>query len=149
MLLHPMKNIGNLFILTLLITASCKKGDINQQLGIPYVKVDQYVLLNDPSSISLNAVGGFLYLNAGSRGIVVYHRSYEEYVAFDRHCTYKTTDACGKVSLDSTTNVILKCACCDSKFSLIDGSVLNGPSINPLLQYKSQMTGTGTLHIYN
>jgi nitrite reductase/ring-hydroxylating ferredoxin subunit len=133
----------------LLLLSSCKKENMNQQLGIPYVNVDRYVLLNDPNSLSLNAVGGFLYLDAGSRGVVIYHRSYEEFVAYDRHCTYNTSDACGKVSLDSTTNVILNCACCTSKFSLIDGSVLNGPSTNPLLQYQAQLSAPGTLHIYN
>lgn len=132
-----------------LMVVSCKKENMNQQLGIPYVTVDRYVLLSDPNSLSLNAVGGFLYLDAGSRGVVIYHRSYEEFVAYDRHCTYNTSDACGKVSLDSTTNVILNCACCTSKFSLIDGSVLNGPSTNPLLQYHAQLSAPGTLHIYN
>jgi nitrite reductase/ring-hydroxylating ferredoxin subunit len=136
-------------LILLPILFSCKKENINQQLGIPYVNVDRYILLNDPNSLSLNAVGGFLYLNAGSRGIIVYHRAFEEYVAFDRHCTYNTSDACGKVSLDSTSNVILNCACCASKFSLIDGSVLNGPSLNPLLQYNAQISGPATLHIYN
>jgi nitrite reductase/ring-hydroxylating ferredoxin subunit len=136
-------------LILLPILFSCKKENINQQLGIPYVNVDRYILLNDPNSLSLNAVGGFLYLNAGSRGIIVYHRAFEEYVAFDRHCTYNTSDACGKVSLDSTSNVILNCACCASKFSLIDGSVLNGPSLNPLLQYNAKISGPATLHIYN
>ena len=142
------KNWLILFSLLLFLVA-CKKNDLNQQLGIPYVNVDRYILLNDPNSLSLNAVGGFLYVNAGSRGILVYHRAYEEYVAFDRHCTYNTSDACGKVSLDSSSNVILNCACCASKFSIIDGSVLNGPTINPLLQYQAQISGPGTLHIYN
>lgn len=136
-------------LILLPILFSCKKENINQQLGIPYVNVDRYILLNDPNSLSLNAVGGFLYLNAGSRGIIVYHRAFEEYVAFDRHCTYNTSDACGKVSLDSASSVILNCACCASKFSLIDGSVLNGPSLNPLLQYNAQISGPATLHIYN
>lgn len=144
-----MKKNGIMLLCFMFMLVACKKDDINQQLGIPYVNVDRYILLNDPNSISLNAVGGFLYVNAGSRGILVYHRAYEEYVAFDRHCTYNTSDACGTVSLDSSSNVILNCACCASKFSIIDGSVLNGPAINPLLQYQAQISGPGTLHIYN
>ncbi len=144
-----MKKNRIILLCLLLISVACNKDDKNQQLGIPYVNVDRYILLNDPNSLSLNAVGGFLYVNAGSRGILVYHRAYEEYVAFDRHCTYNTSDACGKVSLDSLSNVILNCACCASKFSIIDGSVLNGPTINPLLQYQAQLSGPGTLHIYN
>jgi nitrite reductase/ring-hydroxylating ferredoxin subunit len=144
-----MKKNRIILICLLSVLVACNKEDINQQLGIPYVNVDRYILLNDPNSLSLNAVGGFLYVNAGSRGILVYHRAYEEYVAFDRHCTHNTSDACGKVSLDSSSNVILNCACCASKFSIIDGSVLNGPAINPLLQYQAQLSGPGTLHIYN
>ena len=144
-----MDTLGKSMLLITLILVSCKKENVNQQLGIPFVNVDRYILLNDPNSLSLNAVGGFLYVNAGSRGIIVYHRAYEEYVAFDRHCTYNTSDACGQVSLDSGSNVILNCACCASKFSIIDGSVLNGPALNPLLQYHSQLSGPGILHIYN
>ena len=124
-----MKKNGIILLCFMFMLVACKKDDINQQLGIPYVNVDRYILLNDPNSLSLNAVGGFLYVNAGSRGILVYHRAYEEYVAFDRHCTYNTSDACGTVSLDSSSNVILNCACCASKFSIIDGSVLNGPEL--------------------
>ena len=144
-----MDTLGKSMLLITLILVSCKKENVNQQLGIPFVNVDRYILLNDPNSLSLNAVGGFLYVNAGSRGIIVYHRAYEEYVAFDRHCTYNPSAACGQVSLDSGSNVILNCACCASKFSIIDGSVLNGPAINPLLQYQAQLSGPGTLHIYN
>ena len=144
-----MTRIIFIFLGSMLLLGSCKKENMNQQLGIPYVTVDRYVLLNDPNSLSLNAVGGFLYLDAGSRGIVIYHRTYDEFVAFDRHCTYNTSDACGTVSLDSTTNVIMNCACCTSKFSLIDGSVLNGPSTKGLLQYHAQISAPGTLHIYN
>jgi nitrite reductase/ring-hydroxylating ferredoxin subunit len=137
------------FVLLPLIFSACKKDNINQQLGIPFVNVDQYILLNSPSSQGLNSVGGWLYLNAGSRGIIVYHRAFEEYVAFDRHCTWQPQQTCGKVSPDSSVTVILKCACCTSGFSLIDGSVLYGPAINPLLQYSARLSDPFTLHVYN
>jgi len=138
-----------LLTVVMLLAAGCKKEDINQQLGIPYVKVDQYLLLNNPTSIGLNAVGGYILLNAGSRGIVVYHRSYDEYVAFDLHCTWQPEQICGVVSPDTASTVILNCACCTSKFSMIDGTVLNGPSIKQLLQYRAQLSDGATLHIYN
>ena len=132
----------------MLLNCGCDKENINQQLGIPYVDVDQYILLNNPTSIGLNAVGGMLYQQGGSRGIVVYHRAYEEYVAFDRHCTWQPENFC-TISVDSSTNVILNCECCSAKFSLIDGSVLNGPATNSLLQYNAQLSDGATLHIYN
>ena len=135
--------------LLLLLSVSCKKENYNQQIGIPHYDVDQYVLLNNPTSITLNAVGGFLYQSGGSRGIVVYHRTYDEYVAFDRHCTWQPQETCGQVVIDSSTSVILNCPCCDSRFSLIDGSVLHGPATFPLLQYNAQLSDPATLHIYN
>jgi nitrite reductase/ring-hydroxylating ferredoxin subunit len=137
-----------LFFALCLSVASCKKENLNSQLGIPFINVDQYVLLNNPSNQALIAVGGWIYLDAGSRGIVIYHRSYDEYVSFDRHCTYQTQEACGIVSVDST-NIFLGCACCDSKFSLIDGGVINGPATNALLQYQSQLSAPGMLHVWN
>jgi nitrite reductase/ring-hydroxylating ferredoxin subunit len=135
-------------ILVCLVSFRCKKENINEQLGIPYVNVSQYVFLNDPNFIGLNAVGGFAFLNGGSKGIIIYHRAFDEYVAFDRHCTWQTYNNC-IVSPDSSTLVIMNCSCCTSKFSLIDGSVINGPAINPLLQYNAQISSPGTLHIYN
>jgi nitrite reductase/ring-hydroxylating ferredoxin subunit len=135
-------------VLVCLVSFQCKKENINEQLGIPYVNVSQYVFLNDPNFIGLNAVGGFAFLNGGSKGIVIYHRAFDEYVAFDRHCTWQTFNNC-TVSPDSSTLVIMNCGCCTSKYSLIDGSVINGPSINPLLQYNAQISSPGTLHIYN
>jgi nitrite reductase/ring-hydroxylating ferredoxin subunit len=137
-----------LTILVCLVSFRCKKENINEQLGIPYVNVSQYVFLNDPNFIGLNAVGGFAFLNGGSKGIIIYHRAFDEYVAFDRHCTWQTYNNC-TVSPDSSTLVIMNCSCCTSKFSLIDGSVINGPAINPLLQYNAQISSPGTLHIYN
>jgi len=136
-------------LLCTVLLSSCKKDNLNQQLGIPYVKVDQYILLNSPSSQGLNSVGGWLYLNAGSRGIVVYHRAYDEYVAFDRHCTWKPEQSCGKLSLDTASTVILNCACCESKFSLIDGSVLKGPAVYAMLPYQARLSDPYTLHVYN
>lgn len=135
-------------VLVCLVSFQCKKENINEQLGIPYVNVSQYVFLNDPNFIGLNAVGGFAFLNGGSKGIIIYHRAFDEYVAFDRHCTWQTFNNC-TVSPDSSTLVIMNCGCCTSKYSLIDGSVINGPSINPLLQYNAQISSPGTLHVYN
>lgn len=151
-LMQMLKGTRNLMIffvgVNCILQLACKKESINDQLGIPYVSVSRYIFLNDPAFIGLNPVGGFAYLDAGSKGIIVYHRAFDEYVAFDRHCTWQTNQGCA-VFNDTASQVILNCPCCTSRFSLIDGSVLNGPSINPLLQYRAQISSPGTLHIYN
>lgn len=132
----------------LMIVAGCKKENINEQLGIPFVNVSRYIFLNDPLYTSLNPIGGFAFIDGGSRGIVVYHRSFDEFVAFDRHCTWQTSEGC-QIQPDTATTVILNCPCCSSRFSIVDGTVLTGPAINSLLQYRAQMSSPGTLHIYN
>jgi Rieske Fe-S protein len=39
-------------------------------------------------------------------------------------------------------------SCCNSRFSIIDGSVINGPATRPLYQYRTLFDGNA-LRIYN
>jgi len=129
--------------------SSCKKENINDQLGIPFVRVDEYIITSLPSNIPLNNVGGWIYYNGGSRGIVIYRRAFDEVVAFDRHCTWETENPCGIVSVDTTNNVILNCSCCTSRFSLIDGGVLQGPSVFGLLPYRAAIIDFNSIRLFN
>jgi hypothetical protein len=52
---------------------------------VPYVPFNQSIDLNLPSYYSLAGVGGYAYVVGGSRGIIVYRRSLDEFIAFDRH----------------------------------------------------------------
>lgn len=133
----------------LLLNQSCKKDNINEQLGIPYVKVDKYIYLQSPDGIPLNQVGGWVYLDGGSRGIIIYRRAFDEYVAFDRHCTWEPQKPCGRVSTDTSVTVVLNCACCESRFSLIDGTSIKGPASRSLLPYRAGLSDPATLHIFN
>ena len=138
-----------LFAFAAIGLGSCKKENLNNQLGIPFVRVDEYIITSLPSNIPLNNVGGWIYYNGGSRGIVIYRRAFDEVVAFDRHCTWQSENACGTVSVDTTNNVILNCACCDSRFSLIDGGVLQGPSVFGLLPYRAAIIDFNTIRLFN
>lgn len=114
---------------------------------IPNVLVDISVNINNPSYISLTAVGGWMYFSGGSRGIVVYRYSNDQFNAFDRHCPYEPENTCGVLSLTSD-NISVKCACCDSKFLLTDGSLQNGPAVQPIRRYQTTFNGS-ILRIYN
>lgn len=145
-----LKHLSFAIIMLLLSSLhSCKKDNLNQLLNIPFVQVDQYLFLNDPQYFNLSVVGGWTYLPGGSRGIVVYRRSSDEFVAYDRHCTYETDNPCGRVAIDSSTFVSVKCACCPSSFILFDGSVLTGPAAFGLLPYRTQFTSGNTLRVFN
>jgi nitrite reductase/ring-hydroxylating ferredoxin subunit len=136
-------------VISISLFTTCKKDKLNDMLNIPYVQVDQYLFLNDPQYIQLSVVGGWSYLPGGSRGIVIYRRAEDEFVAYDRHCTYETSNPCGRVEIDSSTFVSVKCACCPSQFMLFDGSILTGPAPFGLLPYRTQFSSGNTLRVFN
>ena len=115
--------------LTLFISDSCKKEDV-----IPNVYVHEEIYLSDPANVNLNAVGGWIYSSGGVRGIIVYRKSNDEFLAYERNCTYKPSNDCAKVSVDAS-NIVAVDTCCDSKFQLLDGSVSDGPASYSLKQY--------------
>lgn len=133
-----------LFLILLLYSfLSCKKEDD----VIPYIYVDLYIYTSEPSFVNLNAVGGWVYVSGGSRGIIIYRKTNDEFVALDRHCTYEPSNSCATVEVDSS-NVMAVDNCCGSKFQLIDGAAINGPATVPLKQYHTSFDGS-VLHVFN
>ena len=124
---------------------SCKKNNPNN--GVPIIAVDIYLYTNTPSFINLNAVGGWVYVTGGVRGILVYRKSSTEFMAYDRNCTYQPSQPCSTVVVDAT-NILAKDTCCHSKFSMYDGSVVNGPASVALKAYNTTFDGS-VLHIFN
>lgn len=124
--------------------AGCKKDNPNT---VPNKAVDIYLYTNNPSFINLNATGGWVYITGGVRGILVYRKSPSDFMAYDRNCTYQSSDACATVIVDAT-NIIATDTCCHSKFSIFDGSVTQGPAGLPLKAYSTTFDGN-VLHIYN
>ena len=122
---------------------SCKK----QKDVVPNVPVDVYIYVTDPLNIALNAVGGWVYVNAGVRGIILYRRTQEEFTALDRNCTYQPENTCATVYVDNT-NIFAVDTCCGSKFQITSGSVVKGPATLPLKMYNASYDGT-VVHIYN
>ena len=83
------------FFLFIISVSSCVR---NQNI-VPYVYVNQYINISLPSYSSLNAVGGWIYITGGSKGIIVYRQSFDQFSAYDRHCTYNANDPCAKLVL--------------------------------------------------
>jgi len=130
------------WILPLFVWSGCKKDNNT----VPVVYTDIYLYTTDPNFAPLNATSGYTYLAGGSKGILIFRKSQTEFMAYDRHCTYKvengdivTVDASGLLAVD---------AGCNSKFLITDGSPNQGPAINPLKQYQTAFDGI-VLHIYN
>ncbi len=124
---------------------SCKKDSTNN--SVPNTAVDIYLYANNPSFINISTVGGWVYITGGVRGILLYRKSTNEIMAYDRNCTYQSSQTCATVVVDNT-NIIAKDTCCGSRFSIYDGSVLQNPAVMPLKAYNTTFDGN-TLHIYN
>ena len=122
---------------------SCKTNDSN----VPNVAVNLRLLVSNPDFINLNAVGGYVNLTGGSRGIIVYRYSVDEFHAFDRHCPFNADEGC-RVTVNSTDIEAEDIDCCHSKFLIIDGSVTEGPANQQLKPYTTSFDGN-TLLIYN
>ena len=136
----------SIFALTLLVLFNCKKN--NNQDNAPIVPVDIYINLNLPSNQALNVTGGWAYAQGGVKGVIVYRRGMDEFVAFDRNCTYNSDNSCGTASVDSN-NVLINCTCDGSVYNIFDGSVNQGPATIPLRQYNASYDGSSTVHVFN
>lgn len=133
-----------LFCALALLGGSCKK---DTESTVPFAPVDIYIYTSSPSFVNLNSVGGWVYIDGGVRGILVYRKSSSEFMAYDRNCTYQSSNPCATVHVDAS-NIIAKDTCCNSEFSMYDGSVLQAPASLPLKTYNTTFDGN-VLHIYS
>jgi Rieske Fe-S protein len=144
--------LRNLFPILILISlfSSCAKENTQANNPVPYVTVNRQINIDNPQYIQLNQPGGYVYLDGeGYKGIVVIRDYADQFLAFDRACTYHPGAACAKLIMDkSALNLI--CGhydgndfepCCDSKFST-QGAVNNGPATYPLKQYYVSQSGS-------
>ena len=136
----------NKFLFTLtafcITIASCKKRD-----DVPSVPVDVYINLQLPDYIKLQTPLNYIYYSAGNRGLIIYRKAGNEFCILERTCTFDPLKSSAVVEVlpDNFTSVD---STCGSKFSISDGSIMNGPASQTLMQYRYDFDGT-TLHIYN
>ncbi|MGB0886516.1 MAG: hypothetical protein ACPGSL_00220 [Vicingaceae bacterium] len=123
---------------------SCSK---DENANIPLVRVDITIYTNDPAYNPIAVPGTWMYVNGGSKGIVIYRSSEDNFIAYDRHCTYDPNNTCSIVSVEKN-NISLLDDCCGSKFLLTDGAVIKNPASLPLKQYKTSYDGS-VLRIFN
>jgi hypothetical protein len=128
----------------IVIMYSCKKDKGPQ---IPNLYVSLNLDISSTIYIELNSVGGWVNITGGYKGIIVYRVTMDEFVAFERCCSYDPDVEAARVVVD-TSGLTLTDAVCGSRFLILDGSVVNGPATQPLKQYHADYDGD-ILHIYN
>lgn len=130
-----------------LFVMSSNSCDRSNPSGIPFVPVNFQLVVSNPDFSPLLAVGGHVTIGGGSRGIIVYRFSPEEFRAYDRHCTFQIDENC-QVTVDGSGIVAVDNECCDSHFLLVDGAPIEGPANIGLHQYNTAFDGN-TLSIFN
>jgi hypothetical protein len=127
-----------------LLFFSCEK-QIPDQV-IPFAFVNEDIKLTNLQYIDLQNIGGFVYYEAGYKGIIIYHEGNGIYRAFERACSYDPRASCNPVAVDESS-LFLKHECCNSSFNF-NGNPMSGPAAANLLQYAVFVDG-GYLKIRN
>ncbi len=126
---------------------NCKKD--NNSSPVPKVYVDLYLNLSLPSYTALNTINNWVYISGGNRGIIVYRKSSQDFIALERNCTYDPDNSTATVIVLGN-NLTAIDSTCGSKFQITDGSVSFGPATRSLVQYQADYdAGGNTLHIHN
>ncbi|HEU5148564.1 MAG TPA: hypothetical protein VFT90_17675 [Chryseosolibacter sp.] len=128
-------------ILALLSFSGCDSEPTDDP--IPWQPFDIIQInLNLPEYIHLQSDRTYAYLNDGGvRGIIVYHESGNNYIAYERNCSFQPNSACATVEVHVSTLYML-CPCCSSSFDLATGFPTGGPAWRPLRQYETSLTGS-------
>lgn len=113
---------------------------------IPNVPVNEQIPVNSLQFPELRQDGGFVYLNAGYKGILLIRQNSSTYLAFERACPYHATDPCAIVEVDDS-NLFITDDCCGSQFNF-SGQVTSGPAAYGLKQYATALSGS-ILYITN
>ena len=119
-------------------------------IGLLSCTKDENIIHNVPVNFRIQAselggVGSAIYTPEvyGVRGIIIYHKNSNEYVAFERACSYRPSNNCEVIQLNDELNPsFLMDSCCSSNFLLDDGTPFSGPALLPLKQYVTSFDGT-------
>lgn len=123
----------------LLTILSCTPGRYDDP--VPFIPfVDIVINLNLPEFIALRSDGGFVQVNGGVRGIIVYRVNSTTYLAYERNCSFRPNEACATVNVH-TSGLFMEDPCCGSSFNFSDGNPSGGPAWRPLVRYRTQLSG--------
>jgi hypothetical protein len=147
------RKISILLLVAFSLTFSfCKKKNKAVQDNIAYQVVNITLFPNDPLYFKLQSVGGWVYINGGVNGIIVYRKtltnSTNDFIAIERTSTALPDDSEAKVKVQSD-NFTLKDTISGSTWRIIDGGLLTGPANQNLRQYNAVFDGISTLTIRN
>lgn len=109
---------------------------------IPIIPFADIVIdVSFPQYVNLRSAGGYITVNGGVRGIIVYRSTGTSFLAYERNCSYHPNEACATVNVHSS-GLYMTDPCCNSNFSFQDGSPTGGQAWQPLRRYRTQFVGS-------
>jgi hypothetical protein len=143
-----MKIQNILILILLLLFSNCKKNNNNKN-PIPNIAFDITINIDLPSYNNLFGVGGWICIDGGAKGIIIYRKSVDVFVAFDRQSPKDLNGDCVEpLTPDSINFLQLNDYCSNAKFSMYDGAAIMNSEFG-LRQYQTNWNGTNILRIYN
>ena len=130
-----------LFILCAVSLSECRQR--YQEHRVPNVVVNVDIDLNLPQYNHLNFIGGWIYLDGGSNGLIVHRSTQEVFAAYDRQAPYLVEERC-KIFVDTGVTTCTD-ECSESQWLLFDGQLVKGPASLPLRQYVTSFDGNRLL----
>jgi hypothetical protein len=130
-----------LWTLSLFMVASaCEK---NNNRDFPIVSFNEYIYLNNPSSLELLNIGGAISHSGGYRGLLIYRRfnsnDQNDFGGFDRACPTHYAEDCSVLEI-SNDRTYAECACGGERYLLFDGSPSTN-AITSLVEYRCTFDG--------
>ena len=136
------------FLISFLIIVLFVRCDKNE---IPFPNVSVYAILSLDTELGNVLPGNYVEVDGhGVGGLIIFRADQNEFLAFDRACTYEASNTCQLEDDDS----FYECPCCGSRFWMagnadIAGSVYQGPASYALKQYKCYFDGVNTIRVVN
>jgi len=119
---------------------SCSTGPTDDPIPMT-IFADLTINLTAPEYNTLLLDGGTKAISSiGVRGVIIYRKNSTSYFAYERNCSYHPNDACATVNVH-VSNLYLTDPCCNSNFSLADGSPTGGVAWRPLRRYITELVG--------
>ena len=140
--------LGLALVVVAFSVSNChKKAKSVADNPVPSTPVNLRLYPNDPLNYKVQFVGGWLYLDGGINGIILYRKSDQEFVAIERTSSQLPSNAGARVKVMSD-NFTLVDTVSASRWRMFDGTVTKGPAQWSLRLYGTNYDGT-TLTIRN
>lgn len=130
--------------LPIFFLASCESDALYDP--IPYVLVDETIVLTNQEYLPLRQDGGFVEIVGGWKGILIYRENATTYRAFEKASPHRVDEVCAEIFVDPS-GLFLKEGCDNTVYDF-QGIPIGGVSPLPLRQYTTQLDGN-FLYIYN